>query len=192
MNEPHAVYRLYGKSKNLLYVGCSKNLRYRLQQHRYASYGKRLAYYSEESYPNRDEALYAEAEAIRREMPPLNTQHKTLYVGHYMAIFNVDYDALEDLPLHRIMAHYTSLCRNEPQARRKAAVDALEDILNGVPVRAGTIDRGCFERGVYLPRYMDMDACELVEARAEIDKLYRISQTNIRREKAKTPPPSKQ
>ena len=30
------------------------------------------------------------------------------------------------------------------------------------------------------------------EARREIGKLYRISQTNIRREKAKTPPPSKQ
>jgi len=33
---------------------------------------------------------------------------------------------------------------------------------------------------------------KVTEARAEIDKLYRISQTNIRREKAKTPPPSKQ
>lgn len=75
MTVPTYVYRTFDDLGLLLYVGCSKDVAKRLTQHR--TYARWVPYMKDvtiEEFPSRDDALAAEASAIRSERPFFNAQ----------------------------------------------------------------------------------------------------------------------
>lgn len=77
MNEQQtALYRHFGMGGDLLYVGISLNAFYRLHQHsKSARWIEKIATLTIENFATREEALEAEAMAIRLEKPKYNIVH---------------------------------------------------------------------------------------------------------------------
>jgi hypothetical protein len=73
---PHVVYRFFDENDRLLYVGCTVDLKQRCGMHRGMPWFRKIARATTTSFPNREEALQAEARAIRDEYPAENTQHR--------------------------------------------------------------------------------------------------------------------
>lgn len=75
-DDPHAhvVYRCYDADDQLLYIGCTRDLDYRMSLQPLILM-RRLALVTTEDYPNRVEARAAERAAIKAEAPLLNKQH---------------------------------------------------------------------------------------------------------------------
>jgi predicted GIY-YIG superfamily endonuclease len=69
---PHAVYRMYSSDGTLLYIGCTYNVPVRLRGH--IAWLPQVASITLEWYPNVDEALAAETQAIRDENPIYNVK----------------------------------------------------------------------------------------------------------------------
>lgn len=73
---PTALYRLFGASKLLLYIGVSGSLSLRMRQHAADKpWWPEVRLKTLTWYASRDEALEAEAAAIRAERPVHNLQH---------------------------------------------------------------------------------------------------------------------
>lgn len=71
--EPHFVYRCFGADGRLLYIGCSVAPKTRLDQHRLTSWWyEQVAETRVTVFPNRDYALWKEAQAIAAENPRWN------------------------------------------------------------------------------------------------------------------------
>jgi hypothetical protein len=74
-NLPHLVYRCYDANDELIYIGCtSLTIEQRMRVHRRSNppVAERTVRWTTESYPDRESALDAEANAIYRATPPLN------------------------------------------------------------------------------------------------------------------------
>lgn len=81
-NQSHFVYRCYDKDGDLLYIGCTVDLKQRMADHRR---GRQAAsrwlavfmdrYETEGPYRNRDAGREAERQAIQAERPLFNYQH---------------------------------------------------------------------------------------------------------------------
>ena len=77
MNQTHDLYRHFDKDGVLLYVGISISAVYRLGGHRNASsWYSDIARVEIERHESRESALVAEKEAIQKELPKHNIQHK--------------------------------------------------------------------------------------------------------------------
>lgn len=82
---PHHLYRIYDAEGSLIYVGATSALKQRMAQHRSThqwpgghavlSVGDRMATWTAEEYPTREEAFAAERLVIAAERPELNTVH---------------------------------------------------------------------------------------------------------------------
>jgi len=71
--DPTTVYRFFGERRRLLYVGITRREYHRLHQHsRDKGWWEDVRTATFEHYPTRQEALWAEAEAIRSENPVHN------------------------------------------------------------------------------------------------------------------------
>lgn len=70
-----ALYRFYGADDSLLYVGITHRLPDRFGAHKRHKPWDQVSRISIEHYPNREQALAAEAEAIRAESPLWNVVH---------------------------------------------------------------------------------------------------------------------
>jgi predicted GIY-YIG superfamily endonuclease len=69
------LYRLYSKTRVLLYVGVSQNPRFRLTQHRADKpWWSLVEWYRFEEFSDRTDALIAEERAIKTEWPLCNRQ----------------------------------------------------------------------------------------------------------------------
>jgi hypothetical protein len=68
-DRPTAVYRLFSKNDELLYVGCSCEPDRRLMYHRYKPWGPDIADVVDAWFPDRLTALRQEARAITEESP---------------------------------------------------------------------------------------------------------------------------
>ncbi len=77
-NEPHALYRLWSKSGELLYAGCSFTPFSRMKDHETQKlwYGD-VASATIEWHPNRAAAMDAEKSAILGEKPTWNIHYQT-------------------------------------------------------------------------------------------------------------------
>ncbi len=77
-NLPHVVYRAYGISGELIYVGVTYNLHHRIKGHESASWwwNEEVHQVVAEDHPNRESALVAELIAIKTEDPKRNQQGK--------------------------------------------------------------------------------------------------------------------
>ena len=74
------VYRIYDADSRLIYIGATKNLKQRLENHRSVSWWNSLTARVEvESYPDVKSALTAEAAAISTERPAFNLTHTGSY-----------------------------------------------------------------------------------------------------------------
>lgn len=73
-----AVYRLYGESGRLLYVGVSSNPKVRFQDHARKSWWPEVAERRVEWFEDRLQAFEVERTAIRREQPKNNINGKAL------------------------------------------------------------------------------------------------------------------
>lgn len=74
------LYRLYGDSDQLLYVGISNQWRERFHQHEKSqTWWDEVCHISLERFKTRDEAAAAERIAIREELPAHNKQHSQTY-----------------------------------------------------------------------------------------------------------------
>lgn len=71
---PHVVYRCYDADDVLLYVGCTRDLDYRMSLQP-AILMRRVELVTTEDFPNRAAARAAERAAITAEAPLLNKQH---------------------------------------------------------------------------------------------------------------------
>ena len=70
------LYRMYGANNELLYIGISKSAFARFEQHSHTQpWINQVASWKRTPYPNREEALEAEREAIIREHPRYNIIH---------------------------------------------------------------------------------------------------------------------
>lgn len=77
MNEkPASIYRCFSVDGELLYIGCSANVKLRIVQHRSSSawFGD-VTEITTVDYPTKHEALKAEAAAIMAEQPRHNVRH---------------------------------------------------------------------------------------------------------------------
>lgn len=68
-----SVYRLYDAVGNLLYIGCSKNVKRRTTDHKSKHWGAHIDRVLEVEYPTRSEALNEEIKAIMVEAPYFNS-----------------------------------------------------------------------------------------------------------------------
>lgn len=104
------IYKMYGASGQLLYVGKAKNLRSRLFTYRRAKPGResrktirlvRMIHSIElEEHPTEEEALLRENEVIRNQKPQFNhakKQHETYY---YLAFSTENNTITTDLRMH--------------------------------------------------------------------------------------------
>jgi predicted GIY-YIG superfamily endonuclease len=78
VQERAAVYRLYGESEKLLYVGVSSNPQVRFQDHARKPWWSEVVERRIEWFEDRLQALEAERTAIRREQPKNNINGKAL------------------------------------------------------------------------------------------------------------------
>lgn len=77
--KPHALYRFYDRTDALLYVGITVDLPARIKNHsRKKSWWRDVHHIAVEQHDTRQEALDAEAEAIREEGPLHNDQHNLM------------------------------------------------------------------------------------------------------------------
>lgn len=84
--ERTALYRHFDEADRLLYVGISFSAMKRLKQHRdHAHWFDAIARVTIEWLPSREEALIAEATAIRDESPKYNIQRPTVNAEGGMA-----------------------------------------------------------------------------------------------------------
>jgi len=73
--DPTTVYRFFGLRKRLLYIGVTRRGYHRIHQHsRDKEWWQEVRSATFEHFPTRQEALWAEAEAIRVENPVYNMQ----------------------------------------------------------------------------------------------------------------------
>lgn len=80
--DPTTVYRFFGDRKRLLYVGITRRGPQRIHQHsRDKPWWSDVRSATFEHFPTRQEALWAEAEAIRAENPVHNVQMGQLRPG---------------------------------------------------------------------------------------------------------------
>lgn len=78
-DRPHFVYRCYDGADRLIYVGCTVAPKQRLDQHRSSTWWhKQVARVRFVVFPNKEYALFQEAEAIRSENPRWNVKHRDL------------------------------------------------------------------------------------------------------------------
>lgn len=74
---PHWVYRCFDEDGRLLYVGCTTNLRNRLEQHRASSWwSPTVAKVTSKVFPDGESGRAAERAAIRDEIPRWNKASK--------------------------------------------------------------------------------------------------------------------
>lgn len=91
----HSVYRCYDSTGRLIYVGCARNWKRRVQNHRtVAWWGDQIADVRHEEFPDKDAALTAERRAIATENPRWNVKTRWTtrcawsaqdYVDYYLA-----------------------------------------------------------------------------------------------------------
>lgn len=75
--KPHAIYRVYDSSRNLLYIGCSVCPLTRAADHvMHQTWRKRVAFIKVDWKNDWYEARDAEKKAIKEENPMWNFQHK--------------------------------------------------------------------------------------------------------------------
>lgn len=75
-DRPHALYRIYGESDHLLYIGCSPFPFDRIKCHESArAWATDMRTVRIEWFDNRNLARAAEAEAIKNERPEWNVHH---------------------------------------------------------------------------------------------------------------------
>lgn len=87
----HYVYRIYDKSGQLLYIGCSMEPEHRMEWHRVPCYSKAPYAFGlaeafdhftvSEPYPDKSAARAAERAAIADEAPLFNIQHQRKYAA---------------------------------------------------------------------------------------------------------------
>lgn len=101
---PHYVYRCYDRDSDLLYVGCTVNVRQRMALHRVpgqdnGDWPAVIDHVTSERYPNRDTGRHAEMEAIWTEEPPCNflryellwlAAHPSEPITHYLSMDEYD------------------------------------------------------------------------------------------------------
>ncbi len=104
------IYKMYGSTGKLLYVGKAKNLRSRLLTYRRAKPGResrkvirlvRMIHAIElEEYPSEEEALLRENELIRNQKPEFNHAKKQ-HEAYYYLVFNASETGITtDLRMH--------------------------------------------------------------------------------------------
>lgn len=72
-DSPTTVYRLFDADGNLLYVGCTNGVKARFKTHQATKeWWTEVVLADLEHFPNRQQAIAAEAEAIRNEQPKYN------------------------------------------------------------------------------------------------------------------------
>ena len=74
-HKPHTVYEFYDADGAPVYIGCALTLSARLRQHELTEMWREVAEIRSRRYPNRDEAMSAEATLIRELQPRWNFQH---------------------------------------------------------------------------------------------------------------------
>jgi excinuclease UvrABC nuclease subunit len=84
MTVPTYLYRLYGDADDLLYVGIAGNVESRFEQHSTRRWWAEVASARVFTLPTRTEALAAEAEAIKAELPKYNVTHVERRAGQPM------------------------------------------------------------------------------------------------------------
>jgi predicted GIY-YIG superfamily endonuclease len=72
----HYVYRGYNSNNELLYIGCTANLKERLSAHKRGPFGSEIGFFKSEVFGCFEAAHKAEKEAIFEEQPIHNFQHK--------------------------------------------------------------------------------------------------------------------
>lgn len=78
---PHQVYRCYDDANQLVYVGCTGDLDYRMSL-AHPLVARETVLVETEDFPNRSTARVAERAAIEAEAPLLNKQHNpTRFTG---------------------------------------------------------------------------------------------------------------
>lgn len=76
--KPHIVYRCYDAEDRLIYIGATSTTvpkRMRVHKRSNPEVWTQTVRWTTEDYPDRESALNAEANAIYREMPPLNYRY---------------------------------------------------------------------------------------------------------------------
>ena len=98
---PYFVYRIFDKNDQLLYIGSTREVEYRISMHTQSSIAQpssweiaeRMSYQTVQEYPDKAQATIAEKQAIKSEMPLFNREHNPLRFkrvkGRYLAIENV-------------------------------------------------------------------------------------------------------
>lgn len=71
---PTWLYLLFGSGTELLYIGVTCDLTWRLQKHSEKPWWPQVEYVSAECFPDREQALAWEAVEIRRERPAWNRE----------------------------------------------------------------------------------------------------------------------
>lgn len=93
-DDPHAVYRMYDKDDNLLYIGMSWEPSVRIRTHRVRNAWARAAVrWTEEWHPNQQEAQGAERDAIKAEKPERNGTHTEYHRAISLAHLGIPLDA---------------------------------------------------------------------------------------------------
>lgn len=84
---PHVLYRFYDRTDTLLYVGITMDLPKRMGNHRKEKpWWAAVDHITVEHFDNREDALAAEAEAIRTESPLYNVSHNDLVQAPHLAL----------------------------------------------------------------------------------------------------------
>lgn len=82
MSESHHVYRMFGESGELLYVGVTSNLKQRMKAHQFSTkWYSEVFSISAQSFPYRSFAERAEDTAIYSEVPKYNVICQPYPVG---------------------------------------------------------------------------------------------------------------
>jgi predicted GIY-YIG superfamily endonuclease len=89
------VYRLWNAQKELLYVGISKSLMTRIDQHdKGKEWGAEIDEVTAKSYSSRDSARTAEIQAIKKENPKYNIQDRGPV--NFFALSRQQWDAMDE------------------------------------------------------------------------------------------------
>ncbi len=119
---PHVVYRCYDADNVLLYVGCTRDLDYRMSLQPLILI-RRLALVTTEDFPNRVEARAAERAAITAEAPLLNKQHNpTRFAKH-----GPKWVAVE--PVHPLCAELIRQSEPVTMEQKREAMQKVADLL---------------------------------------------------------------
>lgn len=118
-SQPHALYRFYDDSGQLLYVGITANPGQRWTQHAHAKpWWHHVATVTLEQHPNREAVLAAERTAIITEQPRHNVVHarhtrQNATAGHPLDDYLVDHLGADPTtgPFGTHPSHMPDLCR---------------------------------------------------------------------------------